>query len=263
MNIATLLRRKPRTAAPCPATAFRSESRTHVGRVRTINEDRLLERPDRGLWAVADGMGGHDAGAAAAAAVIDALAALADCEAPLDEAAVRAALTNANRTIRAREGQANTTSGATVVVLLIHGMTATICWAGDSRVYRVRGGRVERLTRDHSIVQEMVDAGVLTEEAAERHPRANVITRALGVAPTVDLECVTTLIGQRDRLLLCSDGVSRSLTTRDFTSMPTSIGSMADRLLANALQRDGSDNATLIVIDAEDLEPAQRRFVRP
>lgn len=249
MNLATLLRRRPRDLPPVALDdAFRSASRTHVGRVRTVNEDRLLDRPDRGLWAVADGMGGHSAGAAAAATVVDALETLLDTQDRIDEAAVRAVLARANRVIHDGVRGTAATSGATVVVVSLDGVRATICWAGDSRAYRIRSGSAECLTRDHSVVQEMVDAGVLTEAAAERHPQANVVTRALGVAPTIAVDSVTTMLEPGDRLLLCSDGVSRSIDARDFIMIPAEVDAIADRLLANALQRDGGDNATVIVI---------------
>lgn len=237
--------------APCAPPGFRSESRTHVGRVRAINEDRLLDRPDRGLWAVSDGMGGHHAGSAAASTVVEALARLADRDVAIDGSKVCDALAQANSAICTGRHKDAPVSGATVVAAVMNGMTATICWAGDSRAYRIRNGQPEQLTRDHSVVQEMVDAGALTAAAAERHPRANLITRALGIAPTVVIEQVTTQVRPGDYLLLCSDGISRSLDSRDFAIMPAAIDAIADRFLVNALQRDGSDNATLILITPE------------
>jgi serine/threonine-protein phosphatase Stp1 len=249
MSIASLLRRKPRSRPPrADDTVYASQSRSHVGRVRSVNEDRLLDRADRRLWAVVDGMGGHSGGAAAATAVVDALQALADDPAPIDDAAVRRAVSRANRTIHDGGGEGHGTSGATVVIALIEGNEATIFWAGDSRAYLIRDGRAAQLTHDHSVVQEMIDAGVLTEAAADRHPQASIVTRALGVAPAVVLDSATALLQHGDRLMLCSDGVSRSLDARDFTTMPAELGEATERFLGNALQRDGSDNATLVVI---------------
>lgn len=254
MTIATWLRRRQRDVprAAARAVCFHSEGRSHVGRVRTVNEDRLFERADRGLWAVADGMGGHSGGAAAAGKVVALLDDLANDPASIDPARVQAALEHANRAIHGAGhgvGSGDATSGTTVVVAMIRGATATIFWAGDSRAYRIRGGKAECLTRDHSIVQELIDAGLLGEAAAARHPQANVVTRALGVAPTIVVESVTIAVAPGDRLLLCSDGVSRSLAWRDFATSPMALGDSADRFLANALQRDGGDNATLVVIE--------------
>ena len=246
-----MLPRWARISAPAAGatTRVRSAARTHVGRVRSVNEDRLLDRADCGLWAIADGMGGHQAGAAAATVAVDMLASLATRPASIGRTDLLAAITDANTRIHADPASDAGTSGTTIVAMTIAGLRATICWVGDSRAYRIRDGVAERLTRDHSLVQELVDAGVLAESAAARHPRANVVTRALGVAPRVEIDVATVAVAPGDRLLLCSDGISRSLHPRDFTTMPDAIDACADRLLANALQRDGSDNATLVLID--------------
>jgi serine/threonine protein phosphatase PrpC len=247
-----ILPRWARFAASVPEAAtvrYCSAARTHVGRVRSVNEDRLLDRGDQGLWVIADGMGGHHAGAAAATTAVEVLERLADRATPIGRADLLAAIREANDRIHAGSAADAGTSGATIVAMTVLGLRATICWAGDSRAYRIRDGIAERLTRDHSLVQELVDAGVLAESAAERHPRANVVTRALGVAPAVEIDVAAVHLATGDRLLLCSDGISRSLHPRDFTTMPVAIDACADRLLANALQRDGSDNATLILVD--------------
>jgi serine/threonine protein phosphatase PrpC len=237
------------TAPPLARLPIRAAARTHVGRVRTVNEDRLLDRSDRGLWAVADGMGGHSAGAAAATMAITVLAALADRDAAVSRADLVRAIEDANAAIYAGSGDEAGTSGTTIVAVVLDGGRATICWAGDSRAYRIRAGVAVQLTHDHSLVQELVDAGVLSASAAERHPRANVVTRALGVAAQVRIDVIDTGLLPGDRVMLCSDGISRSLDQRDFTTMPGDTEAAADRLLANALQRDGSDNATLVLID--------------
>lgn len=252
VNIAGLLRRKQPKSMPVAEARlrFRAECRTHVGRVRSVNEDRLLDRSDRALWAVVDGMGGHDAGAAAAEAAVEALQALADRQQPITAAGIRASLIAANRTIHQAGQQAGSPRGATVVVAWADAERVSIFWAGDSRAYRLRDGAAEPLTRDHSVVQEMVDAGLLAEEAAGRHPKAHIITRALGVAPAIAIDVVEADLRRGDQILLCSDGVSRSLDPRDFRTLPDADGLAADRFLANALQRDGSDNATLIAITA-------------
>ncbi len=236
MKLGALFRRRKAVAKP-PGSAVR----TDVGRVRTVNEDRVLDRGGAGLWAVADGMGGMRAGDVAAQAVVDALAALE----PVSEAAVLAALGQVNAAILAAGGGR---SGATIVAAYVKDTAATIMWAGDSRAYHVRGPAVRQVSRDHSLVQDLIDRGLLDPAAAEGHPHANVITRAIGVAAelTIDTERLDLALG--DRLMLCSDGVSRSLDLDDL-ARPGPIGVLADRLLAAALERDGSDNASLVLIE--------------
>lgn len=226
------------------STALRAGStcRSHVGRVRTINEDRVLERLDVGLWAVADGMGGHSGGGEAAETLIGHLA---DIAAPVSEEAIAQALVAANAAILgASEGQ----SGTTAVVLHVNGDGARLCWAGDSRAYLIRGGALKLLTRDHSVVQQLVDAGALTPEQAAHHPRANVITNALGVGETLTIDRALHRLAPGDRLLLCSDGLSRSLCDRDVANADP-LETQADRLLTNALQRDGGDNISFALIE--------------
>jgi serine/threonine protein phosphatase PrpC len=236
-----LTRRRTRHVAPI---AVRSTYRTHVGRVRSINEDRVLDRADRRLWAVADGMGGHSAGDRAAAAAIDALDALPD---PITAPAILGALNAANRSIAAQAERGG--SGTTIVVAWAEATRLRLFWAGDSRAYRVRDGRAVPLTRDHSLVQELVDGGLLSEAEAERHPQANVVTRALGIASSVAIETADCDLVAGDLILLCSDGLSRSLGPRDFAP-GLDLSTQGDRLLMNALQRDGSDNASLVLVAA-------------
>ena len=219
-----------------------STARSHVGRVRTVNEDRFLDSPDRALWAIADGMGGHRGGDVAAEIAIRHLEAIAGAP---DDAALGHAIAAASDEIRrTTEGE----SGTTLVALHIDGDLATLHWAGDSRAYLVRGDALTPLTRDHSLVQQMVDAGALSPEQAAHHPRANVITSALGIGDAMTVDRTETRLRAGDRLLLCSDGLSRSLCDRDVRS-DDSIEMLADRLLTNALQRDGSDNISLVLIE--------------
>ena len=244
-------KREERSVAPAPPPTplmQKSAGRSHVGRVRTVNEDRMLELPDRGMWAVADGMGGHSSGDVAATIVIEELSAAALSGANIEDDEVIAALHNANRNITARCGRAEATSGTTVVVARIRGSVATIWWVGDSRAYRIRGGRPLCLTRDHSLVQELVDAGALSEGQAERHPQRNVITRAVGVGDDLQIDVVEAALEPGDLLLLCSDGISRSMAFDDFLSPYTRVDELADTILRNALDRDGTDNATVVVI---------------
>jgi PPM family protein phosphatase len=238
-------------ADPCQAAAameLHSAARSHVGLVRAINEDRIFERSDHSLWAVADGMGGHGGGDIAATAVVEALRTLV-AEAPVIESQdVRNALQAANSAIGRRNRQLNLSSGTTVVAAHAKGRELTIFWAGDSRAYLIRGGSATQLTRDHSLVQELVDAGLISAAAAEHHPRANVVTRALGVEDEAQLDSVSVALLEGDRVLLCSDGLSRSLRAHDFGDAGGRLNAVVDRMLADALSRDGNDNITLILI---------------
>ena len=223
------------------ALRFHSASRSHVGLVRAINEDRVLDCAERGIWAVVDGMGGHHGGDLAAQAVVDALRG--------DAVDMLAALAQANRAILTRNTQARSDSGATVAAVQAEGGSARIAWAGDSRVYAIRDGCAHQITHDHSVVQELVDAGLIDAEAAGRHPQSNVVTRALGIHADAGIESVVRDIRDGDRLLLCSDGLSRSLNHSELAAdMP--IVELADRLIAGALERDGSDNVSLVLIEA-------------
>lgn len=230
-----------------PALALSSTARTHVGHVRTLNEDRFLDRADAGLFAVVDGMGGHRGGDQAAQTVVDALRQLAS-QADVSGATLTQALDSANHAIHERNLASGERAGATIVAACVDGDAAHLAWAGDSRCYHFSRGTVRQMTRDHSVVQELVDAGLLSASDAERHPQANVVTRALGVGPRCDLETRRIALAPGDRLLLCSDGLSRSLRLEDLTDGP--IDMLADALLGQALARDGSDNISLVLIEA-------------
>lgn len=244
MRLARLLAR-PRAAVP----DIVSTARSHVGRVRQVNEDRVLDRPERGLWAVADGMGGHFGGDIAAERAVAALRRLADGDCAISVAALCGALRDANGAIHDHATNAHGTCGTTIVALHIDGDAAQIVWAGDSRAYLIRAGAARQLTSDHTLVQEMVDAGALDAEAARHHPNANVVTRALGVAPTVRVDEIQVAIRPGDRVLLCSDGLSSSFAADDFADTAAVLENHADALLARALERDGSDNISLVLIE--------------
>jgi len=230
---------KAKAAPPFP---IRSTHRTHVGRVRSVNEDRVLDASDRMLWVIADGMGGHKAGDVAAETLVAHLGATTAID---NAATLTQALIQANDLIRAQtDGQ----GGTTVVSLRIDNAVATLSWAGDSRAYLIRDGELRLLTHDHSVVQQLVDAGVITAEQALHHPHANVITNALGTSAEVRIDTAEVNLIAGDRILLCSDGLSRSLSERDVVG-DCGLDPLADRMLTNALQRDGQDNISLILVE--------------
>lgn len=228
--------------------ACTSVARTHVGRVRQINEDRLLDCPERGLWAVADGMGGHRGGDVAAEIVIAALRETTEGAGALRTQDIEAALHRANLRIRQHALSAGGVIGSTVVVLHVAGEQAWLFWVGDSRGYRLRDAGFEQVTRDHSLVQELVDAGAIPPESAATHPQANVVTRALGVEAELLIEKRRFAVAANDLLLLCSDGLSRSLRDDAAPSGLETDDALADRLLDTALVRDGSDNISLVAV---------------
>ena len=244
MTVATL---RPDGDERCGNPPCRSVARTHVGLVRLINEDRLFDAAAAGVWAVVDGMGGHSGGDLAAQQIVDTLRG-ACARAPAATAAViHDALHEANGAIHARNRRLGTEAGATAVAAVLADGRLEIAWAGDSRAYRIDAGRAELLTHDHSVVQQLVDAGLIDGEAAAGHPHANIVTRALGIDPAVELDRVTA-DARRGRFLLCSDGLSRTLRDEDLVAdLP--LAALADALIAGALARDGSDNISLILIE--------------
>jgi len=233
---------------------WKSAAVTHVGQRRKLNEDAFLEHPDVGVWAVADGMGGHDGGEVAARAVIDALGPIASNERlgvveALLEQGLQAANQELSQANAQREGRR--VMGTTVVAAAAGDERCALVWVGDSRAYRLREGELERLTHDHSLVQEMVDRGELNADEAEHHPSANVITRAVGVAERLQVAHRTIGVMPRDRLLLCSDGLYKDVAEEAIQALlgrgsPTEC---ATALLNAALEGGGRDNITLVIID--------------
>jgi protein phosphatase len=240
---------------PVPGSApftWRSATRTHVGRVRTHNEDSCLEQPERGLWAIADGMGGHTRGEFASRLIVEALAA-AEASAQLSAfvTAVETALLDANRQLIEHSGKLQQTIGSTVVVLLLRGRHCVYMWAGDSRVYRIRKDRLQQLTTDHSQAERFVEMGLLSRQEAAQHPAAHLLTRAVGVAEPLALDLDIDQVAGGDRYLLCSDGLDRHLTSAEIAQ---ALGSStpeqaATSLIETTLARGAVDNVTVTVVD--------------
>lgn len=232
---------------------FECVSRTHVGLKRKINEDSILDDTERGLWAVADGMGGHDAGEVASAAVVDALRRLPDSSdfERFTRLAVEALRQVNDDLIRlARSDNKDKTIGSTVVGLAIAGDRFRCFWAGDSRAYWLRGGEIMRLSRDHSLVQDLVDAGMLKPEEAEGHENANVITRAIGVRERLEVDTVSGDAQPGDIFLLASDGLTRLVDDTEIAAQLDS-GSMeaaADKLIEAVLERGAPDNVSVVIV---------------
>lgn len=232
---------------------YESSSATHTGMVRELNEDSCLSRDDIGLWAVADGMGGHQAGDMASRKVTQCLQGVPSSD-DVDELlhATRLALDEANAELIGMDDQFddNRVPGSTVAVLLITGGRAVVAWMGDSRIYRIRNGHAEQLTRDHSHVQELVDQHLIHPEDAESHPMANVITRAVGIEQPLDLDFIHLDVAEGDRFLLCSDGLSRLVSLDEIQELmsTTALEDAVQSLLHTALVRGAPDNVTAITV---------------
>lgn len=230
-----------------------SASGTHTGRVRKHNEDSFLDRADLGLWAVADGMGGHQDGALASALIVETLAA-----APFDAdlltfaGAAERALGEANSRLVAEAASrgAGTVIGSTAVLLIIRGVEFACLWAGDSRLYRMRGGALERITRDHTRVQDLIDAGMLGADEAEGHPQSNVITRAVGAREGIEIDRIRGMIAPQDIYIVCSDGLSRMISDEEIAAIVggTAFQRLPEALIAAALERGGRDNVSVVAV---------------
>lgn len=232
---------------------FDFAERTHVGLKRKLNEDSVVSLPDRGLWAVADGMGGHEAGEVASAKVVEALAGVPhDADLDAFTRQVVEALLAVNRDLIAlgRAGGENKTVGSTVVGLAIGEGQFRCFWAGDSRAYRVRDGQITQLSRDHSLVQELITAGMLDPADAENHPNASVITRAVGAAEVLRVEVVEGEARSGDIFLIGSDGLTREVTPVELLAKLLSkpISDAADAFIEMVLDRGAPDNVTLVVV---------------
>lgn len=239
-----------------PPFRFISRGLTHVGLVRQRNEDAFLDRPEAGLWVVADGMGGHEQGDYASTRIVGRLAdfaPFADLEEYTDE--VRRALSHVDVHLRARAKAIGPQAmiGSTVACLIACGEEFAAVWAGDSRVYQLRDGQLHRLSHDHSRVQELLDAGLLEPAEAALHPEVHVVTRAIGVA-RLHFGTRPGMIRAGDRFLLCTDGLS-GVVADDEIAQELAAGALpqatAARLLDLALARGAPDNVTVVVVAAE------------
>jgi len=237
------------------AFRWQSRARTDVGCVRTVNEDACLDAPAVGLWAVADGMGGHHAGDVASRMIVDELHGV-GWRPRLGEMAdeVEQRLEGVNRRLielASSDGGEERVIGSTVAVLLAlrrHGM---VMWAGDSRVYRLRGGVLQQLTRDHSEFEDLLDEGLVNPEEAETHPAGNVITRAVGGSDELVLDSVRIDIASGDRFLLCSDGLYKELDEAEIgerLQRGADCAEACEVLVETALERGSRDNVTVIVV---------------
>lgn len=231
-----------------------SGAATDKGRVRAANQDAYLDRPDLGIWAVADGMGGHSEGALASRAIVEALA-----QVPRPRflgtsvRTIREVLERVNARLleQAAARPDGDLIGSTIVILIALGQHCAILWVGDSRAYRLRDGDLTPVTVDHSQVQALIDGGLLTHEAAEDHPLSNVLLRAVGSEGDLVVDGRIERLAAGDRYLLCSDGLYRELDPGTLAAMLGSAppADVAHSLVHQACEHGGRDNVTAVVVD--------------
>ena len=242
------------------ASALSIGAATHVGRVRTGNEDAFIAEPL--VVGVADGMGGHQAGEVASAIAVQMMRDRLGQGAPSLEAAT-AAVVAANTAIfkGARDNAEQRGMGTTLTALIVLADDAAsvrrfvLLNVGDSRTYLLRGGRLRRVTVDHSYVQELVSTGHITEVEARTHPRRNIVTRALGIESTVRVDSWVLPFVKGDRFLLCSDGLVDEVDDREIAEVMAAhrdAQRAAEALVEAANRHGGRDNTTVVVVDVLD-----------
>ena len=247
-----------------------SAAATDTGLRRSTNEDCFSVREELRLFVVADGMGGHAAGEIASQAVVEGIVAFVeatqamspdqtwpipfDPEQSVNANRLRAGFQMGNRRLAAQIASSSELRGmaTTAVAVLIDGGTGTLAHVGDSRVYRLRDGQLDRLTRDHSWVEEQIRVGALSEAAARRHPWRNIVTRALSGSEDLDVDIQEVALRSGDRLLLCSDGVFTVLDDDQIGELlrrETDLHSLCHALIQGANDGGGPDNVTAVVLE--------------
>ncbi len=235
-------------------SAWKMAGLTDAGRVREHNEDAIAWDAEQGWAVLADGMGGHHAGEVASAIAVEVIGEQLKGADSVDEAQrLQAAVAQANSVIYLQTiGQPRLhTMGTTVVTVSLHGQTLHCAHVGDSRLYRFRDGKLQQLSRDHSLVQELVDEGMIDAEQARSSEQKNVITRALGLEASVEVEMNEDVTAGGDCYLLCSDGLSDRLRDEEIAALlvdDEALPTVVQNLINAANERGGEDNISIIVI---------------
>lgn len=235
-------------------------SRTEIGNVREHNEDSLTVLPP--LFAVADGMGGHEAGEIASEITINTLNDLAPQSADAEALARAVVAANLNVIKAPSQGVGREGMGTTLTAAILEKERLVIAQVGDSRAYLLHNGSLQQLTRDHSLMADMIEAGQLTEAEARVHPNRSVITRAIGSDPHMQPDLYELNVETGDRLLLCSDGICGMIEDHEIASImrqAPSAQSCADQLVEAALAAGGFDNATAVVVDVEGFKAVREK----
>lgn len=230
-----------------------SAANSHVGNVRKTNEDAFISAPEQSLWAVADGMGGHSRGDYASKVVVEALLYFSP-----QQSLVQSVIDLDTRLKNAHDICRNTFSdekvGSTVVAFYAYRDLCFFLWAGDSRVYRLREGKLEQMTCDHTLAQQKCARGELSPISASFHPSAHILTRAVGVNQSLHIEIDAAQIQPGDRFMLCSDGLYNDLEFKEIHKLLAhgSPQESVDQLISLSLERGGRDNTTVIVLEPQN-----------
>jgi len=246
---------------------------THSGMVRSHNEDSIAADAEIGLAVLADGMGGYNAGEVASGIAVELIRtemkkSLADrkpeeFDGTEAERLIEAHATRANNAIyQASQSQPQYSGmGTTLVVALWHDNQISVGHIGDSRLYRLRDGALEQITRDHSLLQEQIDSGMITKEQARHSQNKNLVTRAVGIDPEVETEVHTYSVQPGDVYLLCSDGLSDMVTDEDVQltlgSLASNLPLAAEQLVELANDNGGRDNISVILVRVARVYPAR------
>ena len=232
------------------ALPFDSHGVSHKGCVRELNEDSYLIEPQVGVWAVADGMGGHEAGEMASSSIVEHLATIGIASSPPDLLArFEDRLNKAHVEIRGIADARRVTIGSTVAALLAMDGKFACLWSGDSRVYLVRSGSILQVSHDHTEVQELLDRRAITPEEARTWPRRNVITRAVGVGEEALIDFQQGIILAGDVFVLGSDGLTAHVADAEIEAAVSNPPKEAcQSLLAKVLERGGTDNVTIVIV---------------
>lgn len=228
-----------------------------AGRVRGHNEDAVLCLPELGLWAVADGMGGHECGEVASALALDTLR-----QSVVAGSGLESSIHAAHQAILAAvQEEGGRRMGSTVVAVRFVDADYEVAWIGDSRAYRISLDGIERLTRDHSWVQAMIDAGELSLAEARQHPRRNIVTQCLGQGEQeLEVGRVQGSLAPGELLLLCSDGLTGELTDEQIQEVcagAATLDELVDELIGLANRLGGKDNISCIVLGRSMAEPTE------
>jgi protein phosphatase len=243
-----------------------SASRSHPGRVREVNEDACLAQSEHGLWAVADGMGGHALGEFASGLAVQGLMNLPPAE-DLEQRVTAALdrLREVNRRLRAEaQWREVPLIGTTIATLVAAGSLCSCLWAGDSRIYLFRDGQLRQLTRDHTHLEAVRSRHVSRSDDTLVRPRKNLITRALGAEDTLDIEQTTIELIDGDIFLLCTDGLTNEVSELSIEQalLPGVCDVACEALVDTALNGEARDNITVIVARAEDLSSPDRTIIQ-